>query len=475
MHLFPNAGREKGSLILLTLVFAGIFTMIVASLASFLIVQQKVERGKEAREQAIQIAEAGLDYYKWFLAHYPNDLKDGTGVAGPYIHDYTDPEAGSIGKFSLTVSGNSQCGSVASIDITSTGWTNDRAELKRTVYGRYARPSVAEFSHILNSSVWAGSDREIYGPYHSNGGIRMDGTNYSKVTSAVSTWSCTASFGCSPTATKNGVFGSGPNTSLWQFPVAPVDFNGLTVDLVAMKNLAQTQGGVYYPPAGKGYHIIFNANGTMTVYRVNNTSTVWSYSTENDWVQDPQIITNQTNLGTIAVPANCKVIFVEDNVWLEGVVSGKVAIAAANVINATISPRILLSGNITYATGGTTDGLTAIAEDSVLIPLQSPTNMELHGVFIAQSGRFARDHYVTSGTNQVPSAYDSYVQQNDLIMYGTIVSNGRVGTQWTCGGTFCSGYANRENYYDRNLATSPPPLTPHTSEDYRFIEWREND
>lgn len=469
--------KRKGSILLLTLVFAGVFAMIMASLAGFLLTQQKVERAKSDREQAIQIAEAGLDYYKWFLAHFPTDLQDGTGASGPYVHDYADPEGGNIGKFSLTVSGNSQCGALGSVDITSKGWMNSSPTLTRVVFGRYSRPSVAEYSHILNSAVWAGSDRQIYGPYHSNGGIRMDGDNFSKVTSAVATWQCTPSFGCNATTTKNGVFGSGSGSSLWQYPVAQVDFAGITVDLVNMKSLAQTQGGLYYPPAGKGYHVVLNSNGTMTVYRVDNTTSVWSYSTDDGWNQDPIIISAQTNLGTVSIPTGCKLVFFEDNVWIEGTVNGKVTIVSANVTTANVSPRMVLTNNIVYNTNSTVDGLTAVAEDSVLIPINSPTDMELHGIFVAQNGRFSRDYYVKKAddaTHGVPTAYSSYVTQNDLAMYGTIVSNGRVGTQWTCGGTFCSGYSTRENYYDKNLAQSPPPLTPFTSEDFRFIEWREN-
>ncbi len=475
MHPTSFLKTRRGSILLLTLVFAGLFAMIVSSLAGFLLTQQKVQRAKSDREEAIQIAEAGLDYYKWFLAHFPTDLQDGTGAAGPYVHDYADPEGGNIGKFSLVVTGNSQCGSLGSVDITSTGYVNTSPALKRVVFGRYARPSVAEYSHILNSAVWAGSDRQIYGPYHSNGGIRMDGDNFSRVTSGVATWQCTPSFGCTSTTTKNGVFGTGSGSSLWQYPVAQIDFAGITVDLVNMKNLAQTQGGLYYPPAGQGYHVVLNAGGTMTVYRVDSTTLIWSYSTEGGWVHDGTVINTQTNLGTVTIPANCKLVFFEDDVWLEGVVKGKVTLVSANVTTPNVSPRIILTNNITYNTGSTIDGLTAVAEDSVLIPINSPTDMELHGIFIAQNGRFSRDHYVSSGSNKVPNAYNSYITQNDLAIYGTIVSNGRVGTQWTCGGTFCSGYSTRENYYDKNLAQSPPPLTPFTSEDFRFIEWREND
>ncbi len=468
----------KGSvIIIITLVMGGVFVMLGLSISSLVLIQKKSQYAKEAREQALQAAEAGLNYYKWRLAHFPDDLTDGTGEEGPYEHTFDDPEGGTIGGFSLTIGGESQCGQITNIDITSKGYSLKNPEYTRTVYGKYARPSVAEYSFILNSSVWAGNDRIIFGPYHSNAGVRMDGDNRSTVTSALQTWQCTSTFGCSPTATKNGVFGSGTNPSLWEFPVPSVDFAGITVDLASMKTLVQTEGGLYYPPSSRGYHIRFNSDGTMTVWRVTNTSSVWSYNQENassdGWVQDPQIIASQTLLGTVAIPSDCSVVFVEDNLWIEGVVNGRVTVAAANVTSSNITPRVILNNNITYASTDGSDGLTVIAEGSVIVPLISPNIMEVRGVYIAQTGRFSRDHYVTTGSRDVPEAYNSYVIRDTMIMHGTIVSNGRVGTRWVCGGNTCSGYSNRENYYDRKLASNPPPLTPATSDDYRFIEWRE--
>ena len=69
----------------------------------------------------------------------------------------------------------------------------------------------------------------------------------------------------------------------------------------------------------------------------------------------------------------------------------------------------------------------------------------------------------------------SYVKRNSLEITGTIVSNGRVGTSWSCGGVFCSGYETRINSYDRKQAVDPPPLTPFVDSEYRFIEWREEE
>ena len=73
----------------------------------------------------------------------------------------------------------------------------------------------------------------------------------------------------------------------------------------------------------------------------------------------------------------------------------------------------------------------------------------------------------------MPSAYDSYVNQTLLTTIGTVVSNGRIGTKWTCSGVFCSGYNNRVDTYDRLLAFSPPPFTPSSSPDFKLVLWRE--
>ncbi|HEC30503.1 MAG TPA: hypothetical protein ENI66_00620, partial [Candidatus Yonathbacteria bacterium] len=163
---------ENGYATLYILIFASVFLLLLFSLLGFVTVQTKVNMVKENKDKSLQIAEAGLDYYRWFLAHFPNDLKDGTGLPGPYEHEYSDPEGGAIGKFSLVINGNQKCNTLTSVDINSTGWTYAKPEYTKEVYGRYARPSVANYSYIINSNVWAGSGRNIKGRYHSNGGIR---------------------------------------------------------------------------------------------------------------------------------------------------------------------------------------------------------------------------------------------------------------------------------------------------------------
>lgn len=472
--------KDKGSFILLVVVFSGIFLLLAVSLGSLVFVQQKTSLAKENREKALQIAEAGLEYYKWHLAHFPSDMQNGTGGPGPYVVDATDPEGGTIGSYSLEVSGNTQCGVVSSVDITSTGQTVADPSFKRTVFGRYAQPSVAEYAYILNSNVWAGSDRVITGKYHSNGGVRMDGTANADVTSAVATWTCTSSFGCSPSSSQNGVFGAGPNQQLWQYPVPQIDFAGLSVDLASMKTLA-VSSGLYFGPSGNyGYHVTFKNNGTIDVYRVTGTTQVWGYSSSDGWEQERPVISNQSLVGNYAVPSGCKLIFVEDNLWVDGVVSGHNTIAAADVTTPNVDRDVWLPGNLTYVADDGTNGLTVLGENNVLVGLNTPDTMNLRGIFIAQKGHFGRNHYCTSecdwthsGSEGLPSSLDSYVLRDSLTLIGSIVSNGREGTKWSSGSTTVSGYENRINSYDRKLATNPPPLTPYTSSDYKFVEWRE--
>ena len=475
--------KISGYLLLLVLVFGSIFFMIISSFTVFIVTQSRLIAQKVEVETAGQIAEAGLNYYKWYLAHFPNDVTNGTGLPGPYVGVYNDPEGAAIGQYSLSVASTTYCGDIASIRVTSVGNTYREPNVKRTMTARYTKSTVADYAFILNSNVWAGPDRIVNGPYHSNGGIRFDGTNNGTVTSGQTTWSCDSSYGCSPTGNKNGVFTTtaNPNTALFDYPASNIDFAGITVDLTQMKTKAQSNGGLYIAPSGgtnKGYRIVFKANNTIDVYRVTTVVTHRGYTTEYGWADETNIPNASTLVGNYAVPASCPLIYVQDKIWLEGVVASRVAIAAAD--DTAINPSIILQNNITYSSA-TSAALLAIAEQDVLIGVNVPDDMYINGIFIAKNGRYGRNFYCgdtsfCSASNLLPNSptnYRNYDFRNSENFNGTIVSNGRVGTQWTSGGTPTSGFLSRFNTYDRNLVTNPPPLIPSTSDDYKFSDWQD--
>ncbi len=472
-----------GYLLVLVLVFGSVLFVILSATLGYAVGQSQVITARLEIQRATDIAEAGLNYYRWYLAHFPNDTTEGTGLPGPYVHEYFDPEGGAIGEFSLSVSSSTYCGDVASIEVESTGHTYAKPEFRRTVSARYVRPTVAEYAYIINSNVWAGPSRTIIGPYHTNGGVRMDGFNLSTVSSGQTTWNCNSSFGCTVASTTPGVFTTtaNANQALFTFPSAPINFTDLVIDLSQMQQRAQNAGGLYFGPSGSyGYRVTFNNNGTITVRRVTGATQVWGLTTAGVWAQERPVISNTANVGTYTIPAACPLIFVEDQVWLDGVVSQKVSIAAADNDTPGVSRSIILNGNITYSTSSA--GLLAIAQQDMLLGLSVPNDMTLNGIFIAQTGRYGRNHYCTNSaplgycnntTYYLPSGLSSYRFRNSLTLTGTIVSNGRVGDQWVSGSVPISGFLNRYNSYDRNLVESPPPLVPKTSDVYVFRDWRE--
>lgn len=473
----------RGSITLLVLVFGGIFLAVLSSLSSYVLTQNRVNNITRIRAVAFSVAEAGLEYYRWHLAHFPNDLQNGTGASGPYPIAIPDPEGGTLGTAALSINANTACGETTSIDITSKGTAAENSTQPETLVARYAQPSVAAYSYIVNDSVWAGADRVINGPYHSNGGVRMDGTANAPVTSSLSSWTCTSSFGCSPSATEPGVFGSGPNQDLWSYPTPQVDFAGIAADFSSLKTKA-TASGVYLPRYSsgnsnssayhKGYHLIFNSNGTVTVRRVTSTTKlrdVIAVDNPTVYTDDYSLIRNETNYNTYTIPTGCGLIFVEDNAWIEGTIPTKVTVVVANVTNTGVTSDAFLPGNITYASADGSDGLTLISQHSVLITADSPNTMNLNGIFIAQSGAFGRNYYGYAGQG----CNGIYEPRSSLTILGSTISNLRTGTSWVngCGGGNNGGYQSRVDAFDRTLANNPPPFTPVTATDYRFVDWQQ--
>lgn len=476
----------------MVLVFSSVLFVLFSGLAGFIYMQDKHSRQKAAWQNAMNIAEAGIDYYRWHLAHAPDDLRDGTGGPGPYEHNYSDPESGIVGRFSLEIAGEQNCGLTSGISITSTGWTNQFPDVKRKISVKYIRPTVADYSYFINDNVWVGADHEIKGPYHSNGGVRMDGENNSLVTSAKETWFCTESFGCSPAQDKPGVFGAGENSDLWRFPVPSFDFLGITVDLAQIKVLTQGGQGLYFAPSGaQGYRLVINQNQTIDVWRVNSVNwasgvcTVVGSKVICDGspcqsecsqcsggqcvVRDP-MVASESFLGNYGIFQSCGLVFFEDNLWVGrndagSRVRGKITIASADLINPNRKTDIWLQGNIEYTVKDGSDGLIMLSQGRNLISLYTPDIMMLEGVYIAQNGQFGRNHY--------PSTYSPYHKRDKLELYGSVVSNGRVGTKWSSGGIWISGYNKRESTYDTRLSSAPPPFLPVTSDEHTIKEWEE--
>lgn len=467
---------------LLVIVFGAIFFTLLVALSSFVLAQNRAQENTRERTEAFNIAEAGTEQYRWLLSHFPGNTTDGTGHSGPYVNTYADPEGGSAGTYSLSVVGNSSCGAIQSIDVTSVGTASDAPGVSSMIWARFAEPSVAQYSMIVNASTWF-DGTVFHGPMHSNGGLRMDSTtNNASVTSSLSSWTCDATFGCSPTQTVPGVFGTGANQNLWSYPTPQVDFGAIAASFSSLKTTAQSSG-LYFARISTsgnphlGYHLIFNSNGTVTVKKVTAVNTtltsipVDGSTNYSSYANDYSLITSETTLNTYTIPSGCGVIFIEDNAWVEGAISSKVTVVAADVADLGVYPNIVLPNNITYTAFDGSAGLTAIASHDVLIGPNTPQNLTLDGIFVAQSGAFGRNLY--DCTNP------TYQYRGQLFMLGTIVSMLRQNNYWLGG---CdSGQGSWSGYpdslwtfvFDRQNSTNPPPFTPTTSTQWQFVDWQQ--
>lgn len=456
-----TTSKQPGYILVSLIIFGGITIMVMGAIISLLIVQHRAIQRSVGSEQALQVAEAGANYYRWLLAHDPDNYD---GVE----QDYYNQNGDRIGHYSITVTPPSN-GSTT-ITITSTGWTDEYPDLQRTLRVRYGKPSYAEYAFLTNSNVWFGDTEAVHGRLHSNGGIRMDGSVDSLATSIKETYICGSEHGCADEE-KPGIWGTGQDPALWSFPISDaIDFDAITLDFDAMETAAAEAGVLLDNVGGKGVHLVFNSDGTFTAYKVTKLEdNVWGYD-GTDWTYESNDIkTEKTITGYVnhALPSN-GIIFVDDQTWVSGQVNGQVTVAAAHLpAGDGITRDIIIDDDISYypdRASGSVLGL--MAQQDILVPLYSPDDLVIDAAMLAQAGHVFRYYYY-------PSYYPDDTIKSNLETYGTVITN----TVWTwswvdSSGTILSGYQTTSTNYDPNLYYAPPPYFP-TQDDYTFISWEE--
>lgn len=485
-----------------TLVFTTVFITILSGMIGLVLMQQRVMDRTVASEKSLNIAEAGIDYYRWHLAHSLNDYADGTGQegcnpCGPYHHSYSDPWGTVIGSYDITITPPAEGSDV--VTITALGQLDDFPNQTRTVTAQFRRPSLVKYMVVANDNMRFGSDTDVYGEIHSNGGVRFDGTAHNVVSSARTTYTdpdgaglCTSNpenpNECpgvwTAQADPNAVFLAGTD-----YPTAPVDFNGITADLSNLKTLALGNAtkinsylwvgdGIYLEASGKpGYLLQFKVVGPTTlldIYRVKQTyaDCSWSsgglaYSAAKNSISSVYSSAVATN---VTMPSN-GIIFVEDNFWVQGsIANARVTVVAASFPETpSTNKNIYINNDITYAgdyeTTKATTTLGLIAQNDITIGLYSEDDLAIDAALLAQQGRIGRLYYpsVCSST--------SY-KRNSITIRGAMATYNRYGFSWVCGGSWCSGYHYRNLLFNDTLRSAPPPYYPVAGE-YTFLNWKE--
>jgi len=494
-----------GFLTLQVLVFGTIGVLLVGAIIGWGGTSHRAATRFERREEAFQIAEAGIEYYRWHLAHAPTDYEDGSGEPGPYEHDYLDHNGQKIGTFSLEIT-PPPLGSTV-VTIVSTGRVLADPALERIIEAKLAIPSLAKYAVVANAKMRFGEGTEIFGAIHSNDGIRFDGLAHNIVSSAKENYddpdhSGANEFGVhthlrpppqtgmysefvpaeappSAIADRSDVFLAGR-----QFPVPAVDFTGLTADLAQIKADAQAAGFYRGGSGGFGYRLVLKTNDSFDLYRVNslfanpggscsNNSTARSQSGWGTWsigtdeAAQTRIDGPNPDL-SFPFPEN-GLIFLEDHLWLAGQMDGaRLTIASGRFPdNPATRTSITVNNDLRYTNYDGTDTLSLIAQNNLNVGLKSEADLRLDGALVAQNGRVGRFYYNNScGVEYVRSL---------ITLYGMIATNQRYGFAYISGlnGEHVSGYVTRNIIYDGNLLYGPPPSFPLTADSYETISWRE--
>lgn len=481
---FKNSFYKRGHLLIPIIVFCSIALVVIGGIMSFTKITVESNRQLIIREKAIQLAESGIDYYRWHLAHAQNDYTDGTGGPGPYIHQVYDKDGNNIGQYSLSIIPPAE-GSTKVV-IESTG-TPSGSNISRTIRVEMAIPSLAKYAVVSNDPIRFGEGTEVFGPIHSNNGVRFDGVAHNLVTSAVSSYDDpdhTGGFEFGVHTHVNTPPASGVNESFRsneappnlvptrtdvfkvgrQFPVPVVDFTGFTNNLSNIKTNAQSDGNYFASSGAQGYLIILKTNDTFDIYKVNSQYKAGG-SCKN--------LQNQTGWGTLSVNSkqflanypipSSGLIFVEDNVWVEGSInSARVTIANGRFPDDPSNrPQLTINNNLTYTNYDGTDVIALISQGNINVGLVSLNELRIDGALVSQNGRIGRYYYSSNCGSQ-------YIR-NSITLYGMIASSLRYGFSYTDG----TGYQTRNIIYDANLLYSTPPSFPLTSNHYEILSWEE--
>lgn len=472
MKIRGNKSGSRGSALVYGLVILTVVSIVLTSIIGFVASQTKYSLQVHSREEAFQVAETGVHFYRWYLAHTVDgrttqqvkafwETGNPYGVATPYEVEYKDQSGIAIGKYRLEVTPPS--GGSTIVTVKSTGWLYKYPEATRVLEVRFRRPSWSEYVVLSNNNIRFGSGTDVQGKIFSNGGVHFDGVTNNIVYSAVGTYYDSDN---DVHATKPGVWTSWANeynTTMGSdvflagkryppdYSIATIPFDSVYGDLNLMKTDAGISG-TYYNNSGQGRHIILKTNGTFDIRTVQSTNS----STNN--------INNYTGSWANHPIPQDGIIFVENNVWLEGQVNGKrVTITAANLISGSLK-NVYINGNIRYTNYDGTDGIGIVAQNDIEIPKNSPTDLRIDGAVLSQEGRVGRQHY----TNSSCHSWACEDHKNSITIFGAMASNQRYGFAWTDG----TGYTTRNLYYDNNLFYFPPPYFP-TGTQYQMDLWEE--
>jgi len=489
---------------LMTLVATGIFFILVSGVLGLGLLQLKLNLTKVAKNQALHIAEAGVNYYRWVLYHDHEEYCNGEecmegpnyGPYGPY--SYTDSAGENIkGYYELYIIPPEIDGSTI-VTIKSVGWVENHSNIKRAIEVECGIPSWSTYSVLANANMRFGEGTEVWGPLHSNSGIRFDGYAHNVISSALLDYddpdhSGSNEFGVHTHIVPTDPLPDGNNppenvperTDIFaagrSFPHPVISFDLLDNYINGVLEKAEEDGLVLEKSNDEGYHIILKPDDTVDIKIVNSVTdpcsqcltwgcTRWWHGwlctkwgcTDYEHTETDGIDGESEHMKDIDIPAN-GIIFVKDKVWVDGNIdSNRVTILAFEDPITGNATDIIINDNLTYTNYDGTDSIGLIAQRNITAGLYSEDDLQIDAALIAKEGRIGRNYFASECGSE-------YIRDT-ITINGSLATKDRYGFSYTDG----TGYQNRNLNYDSNLTFIPPPHFPTTGE-YTFISWREVD
>ena len=523
--------KRCGSALIYVLMVASAASILFAGTIQFVVSHVKYNTSLEANQQAFHVAEAGVFFYRWYLAHNIEgktatqiqnfwdgdplgqddngdgdcddpDTADGDGDGTEaYVANYEG-----IGQYRICITPPQTYSTVLHIESQGTA-TSSGVTQTRTIRARQRKPSWSEFAILANADTRLSEGTVVYGPMHVNGGFRFDGVAYNIVTSSKTTYR-------DPDTgiTRPGVWTSWSNEynntlgkKVFQagkrYPVAVQDFNSITSNFDEMRTIAIADS-MYFDNSKEGRYIKLKVNasdptrGTMEVRRVESydsnftptmaqTCTIQKVCTSyksngtcRTWV-DQNVCVEEApvikNIGSTSEEPYAGIVYIQDNVWIEGKLPEGIKLTIASHDPGSIQPRIFFGmEDIEYQDRESDCVLGLAAEGNVELVrnsegLHSVNNsdersvLKVDAVILSQYGRVGR--------------YNWNDCKDTITLYGAIATNTRMGfgyagTVYCDGATRPLGFENRNLYFDGNLLYSPPPMFP-TGSTYAMDLWEE--
>lgn len=323
--------------------------------------------------------------------------------------------------------------------------------VERRVRQRVRMTSFALYAMFTNEektdggyTIWHFTGGVIDGPLHTNGSLSILGTPnfYGPVTSASDHMTGYKSYWIDemsdwPVAGNNPYFAEGAELN--------VDVIPMPSETVDLKQLGQ-YGGVYNAPKTdvqlgvKGVDAAITALGWFR-YREHNTSDDWT-SVE------------------IASMSN-KVLYCNDNIYLEGVLDGELTISSKT--NIRIVDDITYAGSDSFGEPqpGCDDLLGLVAEENIVF-VDNTAN---------QSDLIVNAVLMALNTSIKVENYDEGAPRGTLTIWGGLIQKVRGAVGQASGGYIIHGY-QKAYHYDPRVTARTPPFFPQTGF-YEELAWEE--